>query len=621
MVKFIRQGVYYAEGRLIKESQAFMTSDKKARAIRNTASYAVLSEYFRGEELSLPVSRVAMGEEEAKNVFCTLDAMGIRELPVPCAVFASAWGDPDFLFSASKRYGVRVVTGGLYPAEGYVREQLVRTGEILLGTQYFPCGALGALSVVDDEGAVLRTLMGAPYAVPKPATAAVYIKGKLRKGVGPTDVALSILKTLMTSDIAEGKLLEVFGPGLSDLSMDSRNQIDSWLRRTGCFGTLWAADGKTKGYFEVHARGEDYKSLAPAEPAYYDCGAVVDLSRIEPMIAFRGHIFPVREAMEDPAACGLCAEGETPRFTDFRIGGMCGTYETLAEVAEIVREKHIGADANFTVLPVSAPVEQALMQNGYAAALLSAGILTGRNFGGHAEGLFAADRPVSEDRVLLDARTLAYTALCGGKLCSAQECAHSRRFKKYTFDGAYYATRVFLEVPEEGAQLDFSHGTEPLPATEPLPEDLTLKIASVQSSPQDEEEPEIEAETKEEDTMSAFAVLYTDHAEGAEWGQAIEMRAKNFRAVLAKTFSEKLKTHLADWGILPLVVGKADLKAGDEIALRGVRAAVSSGGGSIVASVVSAKRPRDILLTIPALSEAERAYILCGSRVAARREQ
>lgn len=386
MVKFIRQGVYYAEGRLIKESQAFMTSDKKARAIRNTASYAVLSEYFRGEELSLPVSRVAMGEEEAKNVFCTLDAMGIRELPVPCAVFASAWGDPDFLFSASKRYGVRVVTGGLYPAEGYVREQLVRTGEILLGTQYFPCGALGALSVVDDEGAVLRTLMGAPYAVPKPATAAVYIKGKLRKGVGPTDVALSILKTLMTSDIAEGKLLEVFGPGLSDLSMDSRNQIDSWLRRTGCFGTLWAADGKTKGYFEVHARGEDYKSLAPAEPAYYDCGAVVDLSRIEPMIAFRGHIFPVREAMEDPAACGLCAEGETPRFTDFRIGGMCGTYETLAEVAEIVRKKHIGADANFTVLPVSAPVEQALMQNGYAAALLSAGILTGRNFGAMQRG-------------------------------------------------------------------------------------------------------------------------------------------------------------------------------------------------------------------------------------------
>ena len=43
MVKLIRQGAYYTEaGRIVKESQAFMTSDKKAKAVRGTMAYAIL---------------------------------------------------------------------------------------------------------------------------------------------------------------------------------------------------------------------------------------------------------------------------------------------------------------------------------------------------------------------------------------------------------------------------------------------------------------------------------------------------------------------------------------------------------------------------------------------------
>ena len=42
MVKVIRQGVYYLEGRIETEAHAFMTSDKKAKAVKNTISYSVL---------------------------------------------------------------------------------------------------------------------------------------------------------------------------------------------------------------------------------------------------------------------------------------------------------------------------------------------------------------------------------------------------------------------------------------------------------------------------------------------------------------------------------------------------------------------------------------------------
>ena len=43
MVRLIRQGVYYMDGRLVKESEAFMTSDKRESAEKNTVTYRILS--------------------------------------------------------------------------------------------------------------------------------------------------------------------------------------------------------------------------------------------------------------------------------------------------------------------------------------------------------------------------------------------------------------------------------------------------------------------------------------------------------------------------------------------------------------------------------------------------
>ena len=45
MVKVIKQGIYYQNGKIEKESQAFMTSDKKEKAIRNTLTYKILKNH------------------------------------------------------------------------------------------------------------------------------------------------------------------------------------------------------------------------------------------------------------------------------------------------------------------------------------------------------------------------------------------------------------------------------------------------------------------------------------------------------------------------------------------------------------------------------------------------
>ena len=49
MVKIIKQGAYYQNGKLEKESQAFMTSDKKEKAIKSMARKMLtkyMSTYF-----------------------------------------------------------------------------------------------------------------------------------------------------------------------------------------------------------------------------------------------------------------------------------------------------------------------------------------------------------------------------------------------------------------------------------------------------------------------------------------------------------------------------------------------------------------------------------------------
>ena len=38
MVKLIKTGVYYSEGKIVKEAHAFMTSDKKEKAVKNPVS-------------------------------------------------------------------------------------------------------------------------------------------------------------------------------------------------------------------------------------------------------------------------------------------------------------------------------------------------------------------------------------------------------------------------------------------------------------------------------------------------------------------------------------------------------------------------------------------------------
>ncbi len=544
MVKLIRSGVYYMDGRIVKEAQAFMTSDKKKKAIAGTISYGILQAHGCGEgdTLSLRFDALVSHDITYVGVIQTAKASGLEEFPVPytltnchnslCAVGGTVNADDHaFGLSAAKKYGGDYVPAHLAVIHQYMRETAAKCGAMILGSDsHTRYGALGTLAVGEGGPELVKQLLGKTYEVPRPPIVAVYLKGKLRRGVGPHDVALALVRATFKNGFAKNAILEFIGPGIARLSMDLRNGIDVMTTETACLSTVWETDEKTEEYLREHGRAEDYRKLAPAPCAYYDKAIVVDLSRIEPMIALPFHpsnAYTIREFLADAPAILQKVEEQGKKLNpDFRIAdaardgkvfvgqgivGGCagGSYENIAEAAEILRGKSIGCGAfSLSVYPASQPIAESIAENGYAAELMRAGAVIKTAFCGPCFG--AGDVPANntlsvrhttrnfENRegskpgegqlaavALMDARSIAATAANGGVLTSALDVEYSKRLKKYRYDGTIYRNRVYHGAgkPQKDVPLVYGPNIADWPEQIALADELLIKVVSRLTDP------------------------------------------------------------------------------------------------------------------------------------------
>lgn len=546
MVKLIKQGVYYMEGGIVKESRAFMTSDKRSAAIKNTVSYSILNAHDTGDggQMKIRFDAIASHDITYVGIIQTAKASGLSEFPIPyvltnchnslCAVGGTINGDDHvFGLSAAKKYGGDYVPAHLAVIHQYMRETAAKCGAMILGSDsHTRYGALGTLAVGEGGPELVKQLLGQTYDVARPQIVAVYLKGKLRKGVGPQDVALALVKATFQSGFVKNKILEFIGPGIAGLSMDYRNGIDVMTTETTCLSSVWETDEKTEEYFAAHGRAGDYKKLTAVQPAYYDGAITVDLSRVEPMIALPFHpsnAYPIRELLDNPYEilkqaedAGRKIKGDdsftlTDKIKDGKIyvdqgviaGCAGGMYENIAEAAEILRDKSVGTGAfSLSVYPSSQPVYKSLAENGYIGTLMEAGAVVKTAFCGPCFG--AGDVPANnglsvrhttrnfENRegskpaqgqlaavALMDARSIAATAANGGALTSALDLDYSKRLKKYKFDGKIYENRVYRGAgkPNKDEPLVYGPNIADWPEQIALGEHILMKAVSVLSDP------------------------------------------------------------------------------------------------------------------------------------------
>ncbi len=733
MIRLIRQGVYLRNGRLEKESQAFMTSDKKEKAIAGTIAARILAAHNAGggDTLRLWFDALTSHDITYVGIIQTARASGLKEFPLPyyltnchnslCAVGGTI-NEDDHVFglSAAKKYGGEYVPAHLAVIHQYLRETAAKSGEMVLGSDsHTRYGALGTLAVGEGGGELVKQLLRKTYDIARPQIVAVYLKGKLRRGVGPHDVALALVKATYANGFAKNKILEFVGPGIAGLSMDFRNGIDVMTTETACLSSVWQTDEKTREYFAEHGREGDWKPLSPEPVAYYDGAVIVDLSRIEPMIALPFHpsnVYSLRELTENPYEILSRVEEQgreikkdgTFRLTDkIRDGKICvdqgviagcagGLYENLAETAEILRGKSVGNGAfSLNLYPASQPILKALTDAGYLSALLGTGAIVKTAFCGPCFGAgdVPADNALSvrhttrnfENRegskpgegqlaavALMDARSIAATAACGGVLTSALDAEYVRRLKKYRYDGDIYRKRVYCGVgnPQPDQPLVIGPNIADWPEQIALGKHLLLRVVSVikdRVTTTDELIPSGETSSYRSNplklsrfTLSRKDPGYVERAdavwaeeklrretgkfssalleklggflppEGTMLGSAVAARcpgdgsareqAASCQRVLggianiAESYATKrYRTNLINWGMIPFVCEKLAFKTGEYLFVENIAETIASGETRVLVKVFSANgQTRDTVLTIGELTADERKILLSG---------
>ncbi len=538
MIKLIRGGAYYTEGAVIKENVAFMVESKKQAAIKGTISHGILNSHNSGSENDLKIKFDSLVSHDITyvGIIQTAKASGLKEFPVEytltnchnslCAVGGTV-NEDDHVFglSAAKKYGGNFVPPNLAVIHQYVREVQTKCGGMILGSDsHTRYGALGTMAVGEGGGELVKQLLGQPYAVVRPQIIAVCLKGKPKKGVGPHDVALELIAATFKKGFLKNKILEFVGPGIKNLSMDFRCGVDVMTTETGCLSTVWETDEITRDFYKIHGREGDFKELHPADPAYYDGAVIIDLARVEPMIALPFHpsnALPIKEFIKNAGDVIAEAEGaggkllNNFKFADEIKNGsvtLCqgviagcagGSYENIAEAAEILRGAGTGG-FSLSVYPQSQPVFKALVDGGYISQLISSGAVVKPAFCGPCFG--AGDTPATgrlsirhvtrnfENRegskpsegqlsavALMDARSIAATAANGGKLTPATETVYVKKIKKYFFDGSIYENRVYSGAgkPDKNIELVYGANITDWPEFPPLAKNILLKAAAV----------------------------------------------------------------------------------------------------------------------------------------------
>ena len=543
MIKLIYKGRVYSGGKLKKVAAAPADGRKK------TISYKILSAHnVSGEDVKLKIKfdEITSHDITYVGIIQTAKASGLTEFPIPytltnchnslCAVGGTI-NEDDHVFglSAAKKYGGTYVPPHLAVIHQYMREERAKCGAMILGSDsHTRYGALGTMAVGEGGPELVKQLLGKTYDIDYPEIVAVKLIGRPRRGVGPHDVALALIKATFKEGFVKNRVLEFIGDGVKNLSMDFRLGIDVMTTETTCLSSVWQTDGKTEEYFKTHGRQEAFSYLAPEDGAYYDRAIVINLSAVEPMIALPFHpsnAYTIREFLSRPyellreceiAGKKLLPEGKgefklTDKIKDGKVyveqgviaGCAGGTYENIAEAEKIIDGAAITGE-NFTlnVYPASQPVYKGLIDNGYAGKLMESGAVIKTAFCGPCFG--AGDVPSNnglsirhttrnfESRegskpangqlaavALMDARSIAATARNGGAITSALDLSYGGKTKRYKFDDKIYKARVFNanQKGDASANLVYGPNIADWPQMEALKDDILLKVVSVLNDP------------------------------------------------------------------------------------------------------------------------------------------
>ena len=537
-MRLYENGVFYQNGKLINEGN--VEEGKK-----KTLAYQILDAHDNHTDpdiLHIRFDSLTSHDITYVGIIQTARASGLKKFPVPyvltnchntlCAVGGTInEDDHQFALSAAHKYGGIYVPPNMAVIHSYNREMMTCCGRMILGSDsHTRYGALGTMGIGEGGGELAKQLLEKTYDIARPEIVLVYVHGNVKPGVGPHDVALALCAATYKNGFVKNRIMEFVGEGIHDLSQEYRNAIDVMTTETTCLSSIWETDEKTKQYYEVHHRTQDYKELKVQDGAYYDRYIDLDLSEIECMIALPMHpslAISIHELQKNPKkylqeaqdnaneqlsgksqmnlVSKINEEGKVIVNQGIIAGCSGGTYANIMAAASILNHSDCGNETfRLSVYPDSMPVYKALVENGTVSSLISTGAIFREAFCGPCFG--AGDTPANDELsirhttrnfpnregskpnegqiasvCLMDARSIAATASNKGVLTAASDvCSEVEDEYVCPFDASLYEKRVYngYHKEESNYPLHFGPNIKDWPEQPALSNDVLIKIIS-----------------------------------------------------------------------------------------------------------------------------------------------
>lgn len=268
--------------------------------------------------------------------------------------FAQKYGIVNFF-----DVGTVGIEHALLPEKG-----LVGPGEIIIGADSHTCtyGALGAFSTGVGSTDMAAGMYSGQAWFKVPPAIKFELTGKPNPFVSGKDVILSIIGMIGVEG-ARYKSMEFTGDGLKYLTMDDRLCMANMAIEAGGKNGIFEVDDVTLKYVEGRVN-RPFKYYSPDPDAEYDEVYRIDLSKIEPTVAFPHlpeNTRPVSEAGDVPiqqVVIGSCTNG---RLEDMRAA------------AAVLKGRKVADGVRCIIIPATQDIYRQSMDEGLFSIFLDAG--------------------------------------------------------------------------------------------------------------------------------------------------------------------------------------------------------------------------------------------------------
>jgi len=328
-----------------------------------------------GEEIGLKIDQTLTQDATGTMVMLELAAMQIDRVRTELSaqyvdhnLIQEDYKNPDdhlFLQSACQKFGVWFSRAGNGVSHPVHQERFGIPGKTIAGSDSHTCaaGAIAMLAVGAGGIDVAMAMNGYPLYIRMPEIWGVKLSGQLPAWVSAKDIILEMLRR-HTVKGGVGRIIEYYGPGLSNLTVMDRHVIANMGAELGATTSVFPSDEITRTFLRSQGRDDDWSEIIANEGATYDVHDEIELSELEPLIAMPsspGNVRPVREVAGEPIYQAYIGSSANPGYRDFAV------------VAEIIRGKTVADGVSLDINPASRQILQNLVNDGHWQPLLQAG--------------------------------------------------------------------------------------------------------------------------------------------------------------------------------------------------------------------------------------------------------